>query len=609
MKLRFGLCLAAVALAGTLAAWQAGLFSTGTSDRPASDVPRREEPSAHTAPAAPAKPTPGLPWFEEVAKASGIDFLHFDSATPIHYIMETMGSGIAWIDYDNDGWPDLFCVQDGPLRPATGQGPPPTHKLYRNNGDGTFTDVTEKVGLARSGYGMGCAVGDYDNDGYDDLVVTYLGGITLFHNEPDGHGGRHFVDVTARAGIRDPHWATSCAWGDIDGDGRLDLYVCNYVVVDFDRYPFCGNEKTGVRASCPPTSFPNVSHQLYRNNGDGTFTDVSESSGISKVPPAPGLAVLMLDLDGDGKTDIYVANDLKPAYLFHNQGGGRFEEKGLLSGCSLGPLGVLIAGMGIAAGDIDGTGRPSLFVTNFQHKPNVLFRNKGNLFFQEWSNASGLGPPSLDRLAFGTVFLDADLDGKLDVAVANGHIDRNACELVGDAFPQEAQLFRGLGGGRFQDVSATSGEYFRTPGIGRGLALADYDNDGRPDLAYSHNAGRVALLHNRTETSNNWICLELIGDGKRSNRNAIGARAEVEAGGARQVHWIPGGGSYLSASERRLLIGLGKADRAERISITWPSGRTQTFRDVAGKRWVRLREGIDQPEPVTPVRPAARPKS
>jgi hypothetical protein len=590
---RFGLPLylggAALLLAGgALLAWQlGGPFLTPTPAIPS------ETPDL--------KPTPGLPWFVDVTTSAGIDFRHFDATTPLHTMQETLGSGVAWIDYNNDGWPDLFCVQDGPVRP--GSGPQPTSKLYRNNGDGTFTDVTREVGLDRPGFGMGCAVGDFDNDGWDDLVVTYQGGIVLYHNEPDGKGGRRFVDVTEKAGLRDPHWATSCAWGDIDGDGFLDLYVCNYVVADLDNYPDCTDKKTGVRSHCSPIIFANVPHQLYRNNGNGTFTDISVPSGVASAPLAPGLGVVIIDLDGDGRQDIYVANDLKPGYLFHNQGGGKFVEKGLLSGCGLTGAGNYIAGMGVEAGDLDGSGRPSLFVTNFQNNPNIFFRNRDNLVFQDWSFPSGLGGPSIHRLGFGTVLLDADLDGNPDLAVANGHVDPEAPRKHGIPMEQEAQLFLGDGTGLYRDVSAQVGPYFRQLRVGRGLAYADFDNDGRPDLVFSHNAGRMALLHNRTETANGWLKLELIGDGKKSNRNAVGARVEIEAGGKRQVRFVIGGGSYLSASERRMLVGLGAANRAERVTVLWPSGRRQEFRDLEGRRWWRLHEGQDQPESVVPGPP------
>jgi hypothetical protein len=537
-----------------------------------------------------------VPWFEDVTARSGITFRHFDSATDVHYIQETLGSGLAWIDYDNDGWPDLFCVQDEPVRP--GPGLRPTCKLYRNNGDGTFSDVTEAVGLARSLYGMGVAVGDFDNDGYDDLAVTYIGGVVLYHNQPDGKGGRRFVDVTARAGLHNPHFATSCAWGDIDGDGLLDLYVCNYVELDMKNYQVCEHEPSKLRCSCAPSYFPATTHRLFRNNGDGTFTDVSGPSGIAKAPPAPGLGVIVADLDGDGRPDIYVANDMKPAYLFHNQGGGRFVEKALVSGCGLGPNGHDVAGMGVEAGDIDGSGRLALFVTNFQNEPNVLYRNRGGLLFQDWTYASGLGAPSVNRLGFGTVFVDADLDGHLDVAIANGHVCRNAHVVFGCDFAQLPQFFTGDGKGKFRDVSDAAGAYFRTPAVGRGLAWADFDNDGLPDLAFSHNGGPVVLLRNATATDNRWVRLELIGDDKKSNRNAVGARVEIEAGGRKQVRFQCGGGSYLSASERRLLVGLGAADRVDRLTVTWPSGRKQSFAPLEARRWWRLREGQAEAEQV-----------
>jgi hypothetical protein len=556
--------------------------------RPPSSAGAGEEPTFSA--------TPGLRWFENVTTASGLDFRHYDSSTSNDYVQERLGSGLAWIDYNNDGWPDLFCVQDGPVRPAGMRGELlPTNKLYRNNGDGTFTDVTEQVGLARAGFGMGCAVGDYDNDGFDDLLVTYFGGVVLYHNEPDGHGGRRFVDVTAKAGLHNPHWATSCAWGDLDGDGFLDLYICNYVVVDLDHYQLCESPTAHIRHHCPPSVFPHVHHQLYRNNRNGTFKDMSQESGIARVPPAPGLGVVLTDLDGDGLLDIYVANDMRPAYLFHNQGQGRFVEKALLSGCALGPNGRMMAGMGVAAGDLDGSGRPSLVVTDFYLMGCNLFLNQGGLRFQERSAASGLGPATLNRLGFGVVLLEAAHDGRPCLALANGHVYRNA-EEMNQPFAQKAQLFVGDGHGRFQDLSHQAGPYFRQSYVGRGLAWADYDNDGLPDLAFSHNAGPVTLLRNRTATNQNWIRLELIGDGRQSNRNAIGARVEIECGGARQVRFLNGGGSYLSASERRLLVGLGTAERAERVTVTWPSQRRQEFANLSGKRWWRLHEGQEQPE-------------
>lgn len=547
-------------------------------------------------PAVGERPTPGLPWFENVTAAAGIDFRHFDSATDRHLIQETFGSGLGWIDFDADGRPDLFCVQAGPVRPADHRGPLPPSRLYRNKGDGSFADVTEAVGLTRTGFGMGCAVGDFDNDGYDDLAVTYVGGVALYHNRPGGAAGRRFANVTDKAGLHDPHWATSCAWGDVDGDGLLDLYVCNYVEVGGPNDLECEHPGTKVKIGCAPTAYPKVAHKLYRNRGDGTFADVTESSGVAAAPLAPGLGVVMADLDGDGRLDIYVANDMHPAYLFHNQGGGKFVEKAMASGCALDHQGAPPAGMGVEAADVDDTGRPSLFVTNYQNEPNLLFRNRGGLQFREWSHPSGLGLSSLARLGFGATFFDADLDGRLDVAVANGHVQRPAPRLFGVPYEQEAQLYVGLGGGKFRDVSERAGPYFRQRYVGRGLAWADFDADGRPDLAFSNNAGPVGLLRNATATDHAWARLELVGDSKKSNRNAVGSRVEIEAGGRTQVRFVCGGGSYLSASERRLLVGLGTADRIDRLTVSWPSGRRQEFRDLPARRGWRLHEGRNRAE-------------
>ncbi len=535
--------------------------------------------------------TLGGPQFDDITTASGIDFLHFNSATPQNTILETMGSGLGWIDYNNDGWLDLFCIQDGPIRPSPTDVSLPTNKLYRNNGDRTFADVTKAVGLDHSSFGMGCAVGDFDNDGFDDLVVTSWGGLVLYHNERDGGGDRHFVNVSKTAGLNDPHWATSCGWSDVDNDGDLDLYVCNYAEVDLANYPRCEYGPKRIVFSCAPWNFASVSHRLYRNDGDGKFVDVTESSGIADASPAHGLGVVLTDLDGDGRIDIYVVNDLRPAYLFHNQGDCKFVEKALFCGCALGSSGENIAGMGVDAGDVDESGRPSLFVTNFHFSQNVLYLNAGGLLFHYGTHRSGLGRPSIDRLGFGTVFGDFDLDGRLDLAVANGHVERNASEVFGARYAQEAQLFVGQGSGRFRDGSSESGDYFREPRVGRGLAYADFDNDGLMDLAFSHNGGPIALLHNRTETKNGWLRLELLGDGKKNNRNAIGARVEIETTEGTQVRFLNGGGSYLSASERRLLVGLGTAHQADRITVRWPSGNEQTYRNLEGNRHWRLHEG------------------
>ncbi|MBX9681230.1 MAG: CRTAC1 family protein [Gemmataceae bacterium] len=538
-------------------------------------------------PSVASQPVANIPFFVDATAESKIDFRHFDSSTAAHATWETLGSGMAWIDFDQDELPDLFCIQDGPLKGGEG----PSNKLFRNNGDGTFSDVTREVGLDRSGFGLGCAVGDIDNDGFPDLVVTYFRGVVLYRNVPDGKGGRKFVDASANSGLIDPQCATSCAFGDIDGDGLLDLYVCNYVKFDPEKYVPCYNKVFKENFVCGPTMFESVHHKLFRNLGNGRFEDVSETSGITNTPAAGGLGVVMADLDEDGLLDIYVANDMAPAYLFHNQGKGKFVEKAMPTGCALMGQGRYIAGMGVEAADFDGSGRLSLFVSNFHREPNMLFLNRGKLFFDEVSYRSGLGAPSVPRLAFGVVACDFDLDGRLDLAVANGHVIRNSDKILGDPFRQESQVFQGMGEGKYQDVSSKSGEYFSQKEVGRGLAWADWNNDGLPDLAFSNNAGLLALLKNATKTNSSWIRLTLEGDGKKSNRDAIGAKIVVEAGGQKQTRWLVGGGSYLSASDRRLVIGLGPAKSADRITVRWPSGRENVYQNLGGNCGYRLREG------------------
>jgi hypothetical protein len=404
------------------------------------------------------------------------------------------------------------------------------------------------------------------------------------------------VDVTAASGIANPHWGTSCGWADIDGDGLLDLYICNYVEIDLKNYKTCENTDVHQLYVCPPTVFPTTTHKLYKNLGGGKFKDISESSGIAGVKTAGGLGVALVDLDGDGKVDIYVANDMRPAYVFHNQGNATFKDVGPTSGASLMPNGRFMAGMGVAIGDIDGSGRPSILVANYQDEPTMVFLNRGKMAFREWSTQSGLGPATRKTLGFGIELFDADLDGTLDVALANGHVVRNAPAIFKAPFEQQAQMFLGDGLGHFTEDSETAGPYFREKRVGRGLAVGDFDNDGRPDIVFTNNGGPVKLLRNATETENHWLRLELVGDGKKSNRNAIGARVEIETGGRKLVRWVTGGGSYLSASDRRLLLGLGKNTRAEHVRVTWPSGGSEEFADLPADSSWRLTEGVASPE-------------
>lgn len=569
------------------------------------------------------------PWFVDVARERGIDFTHRDPATPRHLIEETMGSGVAWIDFDADHWPDLLCLQSTAA-----------NRLYRNRGDGTFHDVTESTGLGAVRAAFGVAVGDFDNDGWDDLAFTHVDGLTLMRNV----AGR-FVDATATTGLANanPHWGTSCAWGDLDGDGYLDLYVCNYVEIgggggdaldgktvgktvgktDGENRdangaanpPVCRDATRGLYYSCPPSAYPLTTHRLFWNRGGELFEDISIAAGIASAAPAPGLAVVIADLDGDHRPDIYVANDLFPAYLFGNRtepgGPPRFEERATLAGCALGPNGASMSGMCAEVADVDGSGRPALFVTNFQGQPNVLFRNRGQLRFEEASVTSGLGAPSRDKLGFGAAFLDADMDGTLDLAVANGHVYRSARELLDVPYAQPLQLFRGRGRGQFRDESSKAGPAFTQPRVGRGVARADFDRDGRPDLAISGVGGPVALLRNMAAPASLWLGLELVGDGRLVNRNAVGAEVRLRwqadngpqsaSRSALPTHFVVGGGSYLSAHDRRLVIGLGLGHGADRdgldpekrvqVEVVWPGGARQIFAGLQPNRYWRLEQG------------------
>lgn len=523
--------------------------------------------------------------FEDVATEAHIAFLHHGDVSIQHLIQETMGSGLAWIDYDRDGHSDLFCVQVTTTSTAK-----PGHRLYRNLGDGTFVDVTESTGVGLAAYGMGVEVGDIDNDGYDDLVVSDLTGLTLLHNVTREDGSRTFVDITAEAGLVNPHWATGVAFLDVDADGRLDLYVTNYVTLDPLAPRACVDPRTGLAQPCSPTAYEPTQDRIFRNTGGLRFEDMTAAWGLDDLPAAAGLGVLAVDLNQDNHCDLFVANDMHAAFYLRNTGSG-FVEEGLLAGCSHGPKGRLMAGMGIIAADVDRSGFPSLVLTNFHFEPNVLFRAVGEGTFVDHTYASGLGGPSHASLGFGVVCLDANLDGSPDIAIANGHVNRSAQRISSAPCAQPMQLFLGDGRGTFRDVSATAGGAFRLSRIGRGLAACDFDNDGRSDLAVTENGGQLALLRNTFTSRPHWIQLLLEGDGTSSNRSAIGAKVEVHAATGKQTHFICGGGSYLSASDRCLTIGLGEKTDDVCVTVTWPSGRRQDFGPLRpNTRW-RLIDG------------------
>ncbi len=530
--------------------------------------------------------------FTEVARQLGIKFDHFDPVTDKQYISETIGSGAAWIDLDGDGYLDLVLINSAPM-PGARRVPevPPRSECYRNRNGERFEQVTDFVWDAATGFGQGCAVGDIDNDGFDDLYVTYyLGRNRLYHN----HGDGTFGEVAVPAGVGCSYWGTSAAFGDLDGDGNLDLYVCNYLEMPLDKYPFCGDPARGIRTLCAPSKFPAQPDIVFQNRGDGTFLDVSEAWGF-RPETGRGLGVLIADLDDDGLPDVYVANDLSPNLLYRNLGHARFQEQGLLSGCALSGDGKALAGMGVDAADVDCDGRPDLFVTNFFYEPNSLYHNDGGCRFRDFSGRSGLARPSMLRLGFGCGFLDLDNDGDVDLFVANGHVDRNP-EAHGFAEPykQRAQLFRGNGKGRFEELlDPLPAPYFAERHVGRAAALADYDNDGRMDIAINHNGESAALLHNETPSENHWLRVELVG--VRSNRNAVGAQITAVAAGRRWVLQVMGGRSYLSAHDRRPLLGLGSNETVEQLAIRWPSGTMQTLRRIPADQTVVVREPVSAP--------------
>jgi hypothetical protein len=557
----------------------------------------RSVPVPEAAPAAVDDPLPGgvRIAFRDVTSASGADFRHFDGRTPMQYIMDQTGSGLAWLDYDQDGLMDLFLVQGSTFEPPHPD-PPVTCRLFRNLGGGRFADVTAAAGPAHVGCGQGVAVGDYDNDGYPDLFVTCFGKPNaLYHNVSDGKGGRRFVEVTREAGLADhpdwkgrPNYSTSAAFLDFDNDGLLDLFVCSYLSVDRTHYPNC-RDRRGRRDACPPSAFEPTRCLLYRNNGDGTFTEVGRAAGVDL--PGKALGVVALDLDGDGRTDLFVANDGMPNFLLRNRGDGRFESLGPSSGCAFNLDGATQAYMGVDADDLHGDGWPDLYVTAFAREPDTLFCNLGNGCFLDATRGSGIGPSSWHPLSWGVCLFDADRDGRLDVAVANGHVSRHIDDdgNPNNTFRQPAQFYWNEGGGRFRHLSGQVGAYFREPRAGRGLAACDFDNDGLMDLAFNNSGESAVLLRNESTTPYHWLRLHL--RGTKSNRDAVGARVTVEAGGRRLVRHRKGGGSYCSASDPRLLIGLGAATRAERVEVRWPSGLVQQFGPLSADRGYVLVEG------------------
>jgi hypothetical protein len=506
-----------------------------------------------------------------VTAKAGIEFVHKSGASPEKLMVETFGSGVAWIDYDNDGYPDLYFVNGAPGTP---------NALYHNNKDGTFTEVTGRAGVAANSgayaksYKTGVAVGDYDNDGYLDLYVTALGPNILYRNNEDGT----FRDVTATAGVAGPatEWSTSTGFFDYDRDGRLDLYVVNYLDYRLDDNIYCGLRKDGYRMYCHPTQFDGMADRLYHNNGDGTFTDVSKRAGIAN-PAGKGLGVTFCDYDRDGDTDIYVANDTVRNFLYRNNGDGTFTDVAYAAGVGFDPNGKPQAGMGVDCADYDGNGYPDIFVTNFSEELNALYQNRGDGTFEDVSANVGMASAFVP-LGFGTKMFDFDNDGDLDIHITNGHvIDNVKLYQPNLSYAQKDLLFENIGG-KFRDISAQAGPALQTLRVGRGLAVADFDNDGHLDVVISSLGQRPALLKNLGTRSGNWIMIRA--KGKKSNAFGLGATVKLQTSEGLQVREINNVASYLSSNDTRLHFGLGQAKIVQQIEILWPSGTRQVLKDV-----------------------------
>ena len=529
------------------------------------------------------------PHFEERTQAAGIRFLHRASPTPRKYLLETMGSGVALFDYNRDGRLDLFFSNGARIHnpqpknePLRKTGTEWWNRLYRQDSHGRFEDVTAEAGLAGEGYCTGVAAGDFDNDGFPDLYVCGYDGNRLYHN--DGHG--NFTDVTADAGVGGGGWCTSAAWFDYDRDGRLDLIVCRYMEWDFS-HPWCGPHRPGYRSYCHPDLFPPASLLLYHNEGNGRFREVAAEAGLRKK--GKGLGVSIADYDLDGWPDVYIANDSIPEFLFHNQGNGTFKEVGLIEGCAVDGDGRPFAGMGVDFADYDNDGRPDLIVTDLGHQMYALFHNDGANGFSYQTYASGLGAISARHAGWGTRFMDYDNDGWKDLIAAQADVLDTIHLLNPDLrYRQPPLLARNLGDGRLADVSAAAGPAFRQLWAGRGLAIGDIDNDGRLDAVIATNNGPAHLLMNRTETRNHWLRLRL--EGRRSNRDAIGARAKLTTTAGTQAAEVTTAGSYQSASDSRLHFGLGNAKSARELEIRWPSGTFQRIQNVQSDRELHLIE-------------------
>lgn len=536
------------------------------------------------------------PTFHEGSDQSGLRFTFENGRSPLRQLPETTGGGVGILDYDGDGWYDVYCVQGGPFPP--GQGRLGTgDRLFRNRGDGTFEDATDRSGLASMalGYGHGVAVGDVDNDGHPDVLVTRWKSYAFYHNRGDGT----FEDATDRSGLGgDRNWPTSAAFADLDGDGDLDLYVCHYLDWDAEHPRLCERAVSSSERPdpdrrydyCMPNPLPALADHLFRNDG-GRFVDVTDEAGIVDTN-GRGLGVVAGDMDGDGKVDLFVANDTTANYLFRNLGEMRFEEVGMTAGVASNADGAFQAGMGTALGDLDGDGLPDLFVTNFYGESTTYYRNLGRGMFSDWTAAVGLAAASRFRLGFGVALLDVNNDGRLDLATACGHVIDSRPKYP---YAMKPQLLIGNPSGGLTDVTDASGPPWTEPKVSRGLAVGDLDHDGRVDVLIVPQGEPLLHAVNRSHAGH-FVSLTL--EGTVSNRDAVGSAVTVFAGGRRQTGWRSGGGSYQSANDPRLHFGLGESDTLDAVEVRWPSGQTNRFTNLPADRAYRLREGDAQAKPL-----------
>ena len=527
----------------------------------------------------------GYPFTEVPASASGITWVHTAGKSAEKYLPETTGAGCAFLDYDNDGWMDIYLVNSGKCD-FYNPNPPLRNALYRNNRNGTFTDVTEKAGVAGGGYGQGVAVGDYDGDGFPDLYVTQYGRSILYHNNGDGT----FTDVTEKAGVAAPGWSSSAVWFDYDNDGRLDLFVCRFV--DFSKeknLPCTAYNKPGY---CVPRLYKPMPSWLFHNNGDGTFTDVSQSSGISKYP-GKAWGVVATDLNNDGRMDLFVANDTTANFLFMNRGNGKFEEIAALAGVGYSDSGRPRSGMGVDSADLNNDGWMDLFVANIDHEKYSLYQNNHDETFDDQADTTEMDIGVATRLmsGWGLKFFDYDNDGNLDLFVANGNPDDLIETMVKDVTYREPLLLFHSDGKTLHNISAESGPLFTRDLSARGLAVGDFDNDGAVDVLISVNDAAPLLLHNTAAKGNHWLGIKLVG--RKSNRDAVGARVTWQAGDLKRSRMKVGGGSFLSAHDPRLVLGVGRRTKIDWLEVRWPapSGKIEKFTDLPIDKYVTIVEG------------------